>query len=69
VGSGRWRQKRRSACEALDKLETGSHGSALLDVEMVGSQENAYVRVIVGVHGVGPALWKVKLQKAMYPFV
>jgi hypothetical protein len=41
----------------------------LLDVEMVGSQENAYVRVIVGVHGVGPALWKVKLQKAMYPFV
>ena len=30
----------------LDQLEIGSHGSPLLNVEMAGSQENAYVRVI-----------------------
>jgi hypothetical protein len=39
----------------LDQLETDSLRSTLLNVEMAGSQEDAYVRVISGGHGVGAA--------------
>ena len=39
----------------LDQLEIGSHGSPLLNVEMAGSQEKAYVRMMGVVHGVGAA--------------